>query len=267
MSCERLVFGSLSCNEKLETPPVFFCKSCSVLHAVSWECASQLSEDYSIPLKAFSIVENWLPDNFVDFSKPQRATLKSIGVVSNHPPEEIKLLPYYFNDDGICVEFIGGRNSRLVTPDLLSKFDVVVTIGKMVQYSMGLGIPVYVYDRFGDNGYVTTLNFEGQKKYNFSGRPNCRKLDARGIYKEISENYVMATKEAVCLRSIAVRDFLLSKRVDLMLDKIEQSSVFDVGEVLQYKLYNDQCLEICRRLSIERLQRKKNKKRRVLSFF
>lgn len=34
VSCERLVFGSLSCNEKLETPPVF-CKSCSVLHAVS----------------------------------------------------------------------------------------------------------------------------------------------------------------------------------------------------------------------------------------
>ncbi len=166
---------------------LFFCKSCSVLHAVSWECASQLSEDYSIPLKAFSIVENWLPDNFVDFSKPQRATLKSIGVVSNHPPEEIKLLPYYFNDDGICVEFIGGRNSRLVTPDLLSKFDVVVTIGKTVQYSMGLGIPVYVYDRFGDNGYVTTLNFEGQKKYNFSGRPNCRKLDARGIYKDIKK--------------------------------------------------------------------------------
>lgn len=82
VSCERLVFGSLSCNEKLETPPVFW-KSCSVLHAVSWECASQLSEDYSIPLKAFSIVENWLPDNFVDFSKPQRVTLKSIGVVSN----------------------------------------------------------------------------------------------------------------------------------------------------------------------------------------
>lgn len=77
----------------------------------------------------------------------------------------------------------------------------------------------------------------------------------------------MATKEAVCLRSIAVRDFLLSKRVDLMLDKIEQSSVFDVGEVLQYKLYNDQCLEICRRLSIERLQRKKTKKEEYFLFF
>lgn len=75
----------------------------------------------------------------------------------------------------------------------------------------------------------------------------------------------MATKEAVCLRGISVRDFLLSKRVDLMLDKIEQSSVFDVGEVLQ--LYNDQCLEICRRLRIERLQRKKNKKEEYFLFF
>lgn len=264
VSCDRLVFGSLSCSEKLEIPPIFW-KSCSVLHAVSWECASRLSKNYSIPLNAFTVMENLLPKNFVDFSKSPKTDLKRIVVVSNHPPEEIKRLPHYFRDDGVYVEFVGGRNSRLVTPDLLAEFDVVVTIGKTVQYSMGLGIPVYIYDRFGGNGYVTTLNFEREKRYNFSGRPDCRKLSAGEIYKEISENYISAAKEAVCLRDIAVRDFLLCEKVDLMLKKIETSPAFAFEEISQYELYNDQCLEVCSRLHIERLKRKKVKKECLLS--
>lgn len=59
---------------------------------------------------------------------------------------------------------------REVTPDLISQYDCVFTIGKTVQYCMISSTPVYVYDRFGGFGYLDAENFEKCAYANFSGR-------------------------------------------------------------------------------------------------
>ena len=258
VKCRKLIYGCLSGSAKLETPPIFW-KSCSVIHAISYECASKLSEDYSIPLKKFSIVENLLPEDFVSLRGTTAKSLRKIAVVSNHPPEEIRLLRPFFRGRGIDVQFIGEKKQKRIVPDFLSEFDLVITIGKTVQYALGLGIPVFLYDHFGGNGYVTVKNFEKERRYNFSGRPDCRKLKTEEICREIIDNYSLVVTEIDKLKILAVQNFLLSKRVDSFLEIVERSPCVDLEGILEHKLYNQQCLEVCRRLSGEKRRRKKKR--------
>lgn len=38
---------------------------------------------------------------------------------------------------------------KSITLEILSQYDVAITIGKTVQYCLVMGVPVYVYDKFG----------------------------------------------------------------------------------------------------------------------
>lgn len=257
--CRKLIYGCLSWFEKLETPPVFW-EHCSVVHAVSRECAELLGKMYDLPKERFTVVENWLPDNYYAYKSDPKSKVRKIGVVSNHPPKEIKDLGLLFGKDSVCVEYIGGKNSRIVTPNLLSQYDVIVSIGKTVQYALGMGIPVYLYDRFGGCGYITLDNFERANWYNFSGRCICRKLDSVQIYDEICEGYFSVLKQLDGLRDLAVDKFLLSKNVDFILEKASKVPCVDLEEISRYKLYNAQCLEVCKRLSEKSLRKVKRKR-------
>lgn len=53
-------------------------------------------------------------------------------------------------------------------------FDAVLTIGKTVQYSLSMGIPCYIYDHFGGEGWLTPETFDREAFYNFSGRSTKR---------------------------------------------------------------------------------------------
>lgn len=257
--CGRLIYGCLSWFEKLETPPMFW-EHCSVVHAVSRECAELLGEMYGLPKERFTVIGNWLPDKYSTYTPDLKEKIRKIGVVSNHPPKEIKGLEPLFGKDGVCIEYVGGKNSRIVTPDLLSKYDVVVSIGKTVQYALGMGVPVYLYDRFGGCGYIALDNFERANWYNFSGRCTCRKLDSIQIREEIYKGYSSALKQLDSLRGLAEDKFLLSKNVEFILWKAFQVPCVDFEQIDRYRLYNAQCLEVCKRLSEKSLRKAKRKR-------
>ena len=193
----KLIIGCLSSFELLEAPP-FFWNDCNLVVTMSAEAKDHICSRYLIPYSKVCVIENGIPSSFFDSYKEEVSkSIRYIGVVSNHIPEEISLLRKDL-EGVVDVKFIGvnGDLCEFVTPELLKKFDVIITIGKTVQYCLGLGIPVYEYDHFGGNGYITTNNFYTERRFNFSGRPTKRKLTTEMIVKELFSRY----DEALCHR-------------------------------------------------------------------
>lgn len=224
LKCKKLVLGSLSSYEPLESFSLYWVNA-SILLAMSEETRQSQSSKFNIPIDNIYVIENLVPDEF--FCHEQKISIdgpKKVAVVSNHIPAEVKALGSYWKDT-IKIDFIGqgGDRIQLVTPDLLCQYDLVITIGKTVQYGLALGIPVFEYDRFGGNGYIYLKNVDNERKYNFSGRPTNRKLRLEELSSEIVAGYSKAADEAEQLKEYCRSNFLLSSRLGNLLDKLKSS--------------------------------------------
>ena len=224
LKCKKLVFGSLSSYEPLESFSPYW-KNASILLAMSEETRQSQSSKFNIPIDDIYVIENLVPDEF--FNHEHKISIggpQKIAVISNHIPAEVKALRSYWKDS-IKIDFIGqgGDRIQLVTPDLLCQYDLVITIGKTVQYGLALGIPVFEYDRFGGNGYIHLKNVDNERKYNFSGRPTNRKLRLEELSSEIVAGYSKAADEAEQLKEYCRSNFLLSSRLGNLLDKLKSS--------------------------------------------
>lgn len=130
---------------------------------------------------------NCAPPSFQAVASGTPDTLSNILLVSNHPPEEIRQAVKILRTK-YTVHHIGGSNSRLLTPEILSSYDCIITIGKTVQYALLADKPVYCYDHFGGCGYLNAENYEKARYYNFSGR-HFGKKSAEEIAAEISTGF------------------------------------------------------------------------------
>ena len=185
-------------------------------------------KNYDIPLDKMLIFENNIPDCFAEYKiKNLPEHPKNIGVISNHIPFEVECLKEYI-PRGCNITLIGkGREiCEAVTPELLNKFDIIISIGKTVQYALGMGIPVFEYDHFGGNGYININNINAEANNCFCGKPQCRKLDGLTLAAEIMEGYARAREQAPALRELALERFLLSKKMDELLKIINNSNKF-----------------------------------------
>ncbi|OZG48920.1 hypothetical protein [Bombiscardovia coagulans] len=102
-----------------------------------------------------------------------RDKLEAVLIVSNHAPEELLQAAELLRGQGLRVDVLKdvvGQQSQPTSPELLDKYDCVVSIGKTVQYCLVQGVPVFLYDRFGGPGYLNEDNFERTAYFNFSGR-------------------------------------------------------------------------------------------------
>ena len=154
---------------------------------VSEEARDNTEEYYfNHKLKNAQIFPNPAPDTFTDFTFKNKG-IKKVLVVSNHPTQELSNLNL---GENIKIDYMGeGKETySLLTPKKLKSYDVVVTIGKTVQYCLCMGIPVYVYDRFGGPGYLNDKNFEKCAYANFSGR-GFRKKTTEEIEREIVKGF------------------------------------------------------------------------------
>ncbi|PIT53456.1 hypothetical protein BHC44_05765 [Snodgrassella alvi] len=136
------------------------------------------------------VSNNCAPSEYLD-NQLKKKNLHNILVVSNHLPQEvidaIDILSKKYQ-----VTTIGGKKPVLVNPELIKKYDMLITIGKTVQYGLLSGVPVYCYDHFGGPGFLNSKNFNTARYYNFSGR-GFNKKTAKQIILEIEENFEYAS--------------------------------------------------------------------------
>lgn len=198
--------------------PIFFELEDMVAHKIYCNSpeTQESFEQKGLDSDKFEVFGNPAPDSFQRNISvtPRSDKLENIIVVSNHIPEEITKATEHLKKQGANVDIYGSSNKvGRVTPELLHKYDLVITIGKTVQYSLVSGIPVYCYDHFGGSGYLSQDNFEKNRFYNFSGRGFKRK-SATTISKEIVSGYKKACNQAAELKNLYTEEFLLSKKLE-----------------------------------------------------
>ena len=97
----------------------------------------------------------------------------------------------------------------IISYDVISKYDLVITIGKTVQYCLVLGQPVYIYDHFGGCGFLDEKNLKSAKEYNFSGREKVNNKTPSQIVDEILTQYNTASSFIIENRPIFKKEFLI----------------------------------------------------------
>ena len=134
---------------------------------------------------------NPAPVNFSKIKKVYNDKLEKVLIVSNHPPQELLEAKRLLGDRGVRVDSFGelSENYSLITPEIISEYDVVITIGKTVQYCLVAGVPVYIYDHFGGGGYLNEDNLEEVASRNFSGRDREIKKEAHQIVQDLIDEY------------------------------------------------------------------------------
>lgn len=170
------------------------------------------------------IVANPVPRRFLDSAAIDERPIPSnrparIAVVSNHPPQEVLDAAALLRGLDVEVDVIGETTEvREITPELLADYDGVVTIGKTVQYALAMGVPVYVYDHFGGEGWLTAANSEAQASTNYSGRATGRRVDGTVIAGEIVDGYGTAQEFARERRTQHADQFSLRRSIDRVLE-------------------------------------------------
>ncbi|SFJ69096.1 glycosyltransferase [Celeribacter neptunius] len=191
----KVIYAHLSPFFPLEKPgPVVEPRFADVILCNSEETINSLKE-LGISDARVRIFPNPAPDEF--YKEPVTGNPpRKILAISNHFPNEViraldKLEANGFQVTRRGIEY---KNQR-VTPNEVIENDLILSIGKSVQYAIAAGRPPYVYDYFGGPGWLNSENFKNAAKFNFSGRCCGRKVNAETIFDEIVNGYTDAVAE------------------------------------------------------------------------
>lgn len=182
------------------------------------------SEDSAAWVRGFGIDEvavhaNPAPRGFAALPDPDAdGPLRSLLVVSNHPPVEVVEAVDVLRDRGIAVDMVGeGGVVERVTPELIAAHDAVLTIGKTVQYALSAGRPAFVYDHFGGDGWVPSDMLEQSAAQNFSGRATRQRWTADELAARVVDGYRDAADAAASDRAALAARFGLPAALDRVL--------------------------------------------------
>ena len=186
------VWNHLSTTGSFAMPGLVVQNLCAdMTYAVSEEARVVLAR-HGLQPQQVGIMPNPAPRYFwTTSSRPIAPKVQSALVVSNHAPPELLGALEILASQGVRVRHVGknGEGQRRVSRQLLQNHDVVIAIGKTVQYALVAKCLIYVYDHLGGPGYLNASNFDKAAFHNFSGRCTRRKLSASEIAREIVDEY------------------------------------------------------------------------------
>ncbi|MBK6741804.1 MAG: hypothetical protein IPG66_02045 [Hydrogenophilales bacterium] len=219
LRARRVVYSTHSPYESLEALPEDL-SAVDLVLVNSPETGDAVRAEPRANLPPQRLLSNFAPDDFFEHPRRTIDTLGRLAIVSNHPPKEVLDAVPLLRASGVDVDIIGlGHAPRRVTPEILGRYDAIVSIGKTVQYAFALGIPVYCYDRFGGPGWMAPDQADALEYVNYSGR-GAASRDAPELCLDIVEGFPPALSHLDELRSLAFERYRLSARLDRVLTEI-----------------------------------------------
>jgi hypothetical protein len=141
-----------------------------------------------------TVFHNAAPNAFFRNYSDRPPTPRRIAVVSNHlDPDVLDALEILKRSVEVQIFGRTAATPTLVTPEIVADTDLVISIGKTVQYALSSRTPVYVYDHFGGPGYLDPGNIERAHRFSFTGRCCERHLSAEQLAQEILDQYSKGT--------------------------------------------------------------------------
>lgn len=245
---KKILYSSLSSFLEIDIPPIFY-KDLNLLLVYSEENKKTLVDKFSIPSNNITILNNLVPDSYFSHILPPKNTLKKIAIVSNHVPSEIEEAKSLLEEKGFGVTIFGVNHTyKPISPEILSEFDVIISIGKTVLYSLAMGIPCYCYDKFGGIGYIRLSNINSEEACNFSGRSTKIKKTPETIALEIINNFPESAAESIQLKNTSLQRYKLSTRINSIIEKIRYSPNTYITYNQNTKLFIEYCKYICKHL-------------------
>ncbi|MFC0246055.1 hypothetical protein ACFOLL_15805 [Falsochrobactrum ovis] len=178
---------SLSPFEPYELPGAI-ASAPGITIANSYETLENLVS-FGIAPEKIKIFHNAAPNRFI-FSRQHRIDIGTVAIISNHTPQEVLDAGKLLERTGIKVEHIGLPSEQIrITPEVLSRYDAVITIGKTVQYCILSETPVFIYDKWGGPGWLTENNHRTAEMLNFSGRCSPSKKTPDEISSQLTDGY------------------------------------------------------------------------------
>ena len=231
IKAKKIIVSSLSGVVLFEYIPKY-ANDLSLVLANSQETKEQLLKE---GIKEVHLLENYSFKSYFEQENTVKK-LKNIAIVSNHIPDEVMEAKKMLEEKEYNVEIYGlAGKQELIDDKILRKYDAIITIGKTVQYAMSLGIPVYVYDIHGGEGYLTLENIEKNRSKNFSGRGFSKKT-AEEIFNEITQNFEENLKIVKKIKQYAYENFCFEDNIDKILEIIEQKESVDLDKIrAEYK--------------------------------
>lgn len=212
------VSSSLSHFEPLESPPIAV--SPIRMRLVNSEENLEFSRaHYPDLIPHLEVFPNAAPRQFWEPSQRQApTTLRSIAIISNHPPKELLQAVKLLRAQSIVVDIYGSAwKATRITPALLDRYSAVITIGKTTQYCLARRLPVFCYDHFGGPGWIVPENIRSAASKNFSGRCTPRKADAEQLVADLADGYVEALRHAEELHRFAEDNYNLQRNLEQLL--------------------------------------------------
>lgn len=234
LKAKKIVNSSLSPVEVFEVPPLY-ANDINMSIVNSQETEAKLKEDGIINTY---LLENYSFKNYFEKNISIKE-LKKIAIVSNHVPEEIFELVKRLEENNYETQIYGIQGKReFITDEILKDYDVIITIGKTVQYAMSLKIPVYIYDKFGGPGYLTMDNMEINRAHNFSGR-GYNKKTVDEIYTEITEQFSLELEQLEEIKKYAKDNFCFEDKIDDVIKKLDDMKNINLENIrTKYKKYS-----------------------------
>lgn len=188
---DRVVVSVLGVVTKHEELPYFYKDSDAIIF-ISEEARQHHLKNCDYTGQVL-VLPNSVPQEFFSAAPPMsKVAPQKIGVISNHPPQELFELEAA-SKGRLDVDIWGTETQSVsITPELLSAYDVIVSIGRTASCALALGVPFYCYDMFGGPGYILPNNAEEHLEKNFSGRSKPTKLNAEQLFEDISSGYARA---------------------------------------------------------------------------
>lgn len=130
-------------------------------------------------------------------------TPRHIAIITNHVAQELKDLKVTAKNI-LCVDCYGYESCSVeVTPDLITSYDLVISIGRTVPLCFATRIPLYCYDIHGGPGYIDPNAIDCDSYFNFSGRSNPCKRNADELLNDIVTDYESAVHNLDALHQYA----------------------------------------------------------------
>lgn len=225
LSFTKVAYSSMSSFLGIDLPSINYDKMDALL-VVSEENKEVLVDKYGINSNNITVINNIVPlKYFSNYKVLVNDTPTNIAIVSNYPPQELIDFVEVCKKENITVDIYGYDYKYIpITPDVLKKYDVVISIGKTVQYTLALGIPIYCYGRFGGCGYINLNNIDKEEYYNFSGRCTKEIKKPQEILNDIKNQYQNTIQIRKSLNNIAYDRYSIDKQVNKILDILNNSS-------------------------------------------
>lgn len=231
ISADKIIISSLSAFEPYEAPPIYT-NSCSLCLANSEETKEKLLSEGILP-ENIILFPNYVEKDWLANSMPKKipSSPQNIVIISNHIAPELLEAKLSLEKRNLNVDIYGEQyESVMISPDLLQKYDLIISIGKTVQYAMALQIPLYCYDIYGGPGYLDQDNMAKASFHNFSGRGFPKKTSGI-IVEEILSGYSSCLEFQTKLLTYIKKNCILEKNMKKVLQFIKKQKPLDIQRI------------------------------------